>query len=327
MVVRTSHVGSFPLEYSRDNVLMIMRDLYNIGIDVPPYPQLRNFIDIYLQPLIDEGIVWIKNGLYFTDLKQLDRFLGIKPRIPEAEDAVIALRQYNLGFKWLRAPITGVFTLASKIYVEEDIKKGLYATLLNRKDLLVDVLVPYIRSFINYLLELGYNIIFIDEPILGVIVGRKRIILGYTEDLIIDTINYLLKGIKAEKGIHVCGRISKKLFELLASIEFLDILNFEFYDTRENLDIVDHKILEKYGKVLAPGIVSAKEPIIEGLDKIKKLLVKINKLAADKIDLVSGDCGFAGLKNVLSDQLKVYRIGIEKLRRIVLAVKNLSSNS
>ena len=186
-----------------------------------------------------------------------------------------------------------------------------------------DLLAPYVRSFIEYLLGLGYNIVFLDEPILGVIVGKRRIILGYTEDYIADTINYLLRNVYGEKGIHVCGHISNKLFELLASIESLDILNFEFYDTRKNLDIIDHGILEKYGKLLAPGIVSAKRPFVEEIKEIRELLNEIYKLAGGRIDLVSGDCGFAGLKDVLDDPLETYRISIEKLKRIVSIVREL----
>ncbi|RLG83690.1 MAG: methionine synthase [Thermoprotei archaeon] len=321
--MRTSHVGSFPLSYSRENVDRIMKDLWSIGIDVPPYPQLRSFIDIYLQPLLNEGIIYSKNGFYYIKFNQIDRIHKIKPKISEAEDAINAMIKYNLLFKWLRAPITGPFTLASRIYVD-DLSKSLYATLLSKKDFIMDALAPYIRSFIEYLVDLGYNVLFLDEPILGVIVGKKRIILGYNEEYIIDTINYILKGISVEKGIHVCGRISDKLFKILAKIDSLDILNFEFYDTRENLEIIDHKVLEKNDKLLAPGIVSAKNPSIEGLDEIKKLLEKIYRIANGRIDLVSGDCGFAGLRNALDNPLDSYRISIEKLRRIVAIVQELA---
>lgn len=323
MPIRTSHVGSFPLDYSRENVSTIMRDLRSIGIDAPPYPQLRSFIDIYLQPLVDEDVVRTKDGFYFINIDRVDDIRKIKPKVLEAEDAVEALRKYDLEFKWLRAPVTGVFTLASRLYVEEDIGRGLYATLLSRKNLVRDILAPYIRSFVEYLLGLGYNIVFLDEPILGVIVGKRRIILGYTEDFIADTINYLLKNVNVERGIHVCGRISGKLFELLASIESLNILNFEFYDTRENLDIIEYGILEKYDKLLAPGIVSAKKPFVEEPDKIRKLLNEVYRLAGGRIDLVSGDCGFAGLKDTLDDPLETYRISIEKLKRIVSIVREL----
>jgi len=323
LALRTSHVGSFPLDYSRENVDRIMKDLWSIGIDVPPYPQLRSFIDIYLQPLLNEGIIYSKNGFYYINFNQIDHIHKIKPKISEAEDAINAMIKYNLLFKWLRAPVTGPFTLASRIYVD-DLSKGLYATLLGKKDFIMDALAPYIRSFVEYLVDLGYNVLFLDEPILGVIVGKKRIILGYNEEYIIDTINYILKGIRVEKGIHVCGRISDKLFKILAKIDSLDILNFEFYDTRENLEIIDHKVLEKNNKLLAPGIVSAKNPSIESLDEIKKLLEKIYRIANGRIDLVSGDCGFAGLRNALDNPLDSYRISIEKLMRIVAIVRELA---
>jgi len=299
-----------------------MKDLWSIGLDVPPYPQLRSFIDIYLQPLINEGIIYSKNGFYYIKLDQIDHMHKIKPKILEAEEAINAMIKYKLLFKWLRAPVTGPFTLASRIYVD-DVSKGLYATLLCKKEYVMNIVAPYIRSFVKYLVDLGYNVIFLDEPILGVIVGKKRIILGYNEEHIINTLDYILKDISVEKGIHVCGRISNKLFKILAKIDSINILNFEFYDTRENLEIIDHKVLEENDKLLAPGIVSAKNPSVESLDEIKKLLEKIYRIAGARIDLVSGDCGFAGLRNVLDNPLDSYRIGIEKLRRIVAIVREL----
>ena len=45
--MRTSHVGSFPLQ----NLRKVMVDLYEIGLDVPPCPQMRDFVEIYIKPL------------------------------------------------------------------------------------------------------------------------------------------------------------------------------------------------------------------------------------------------------------------------------------
>ena len=78
--------------------------------------------------------------------------------------------------------------------------------------------IVYIRSFVDYMVGLGYNIVFIDEPVLGVLVGRKLIALGYTEDYIVGVMEKVLGGLSVERGVHVCGRVSDKLFQLLLSI-------------------------------------------------------------------------------------------------------------
>jgi len=321
--MRVSHVGSFPLDYSRDNVYRAMSDLWRIGVDAPPYPQLRSFIDIYLEPLVREGIVWREDGFYYVKLDRVEDVAGIKPCVPEAVDALEAIRELGLGFKWLRAPVTGVFTLASRLYVEKDVSRGFYATLLTRKEIVEDILTRYIRSFVDYMVSLGYNIVFIDEPVLGVLVGRKRIALGYTEDYIVDVMEKVLRGLSVERGVHVCGRVSDKLFQLLLSIESINVVNLEFHDTPGNLEVLDKRMLEKYDKLIAPGIVSARKPVIEDPREIKDLLNKIIDKTGGRIDLVSGDCGFAGLKNALTDPLQSYYIAIKKLETIVNIVHSM----
>ncbi len=327
-MLRTSHVGSFPLDYSRENVEKITRDLYNIGLDVPPYPQMRSFIDIYLKPLADSGILTRHRDYYIIniDLDELDNVSLPKPSIPEAEIMVNFIRSRNIKFSGLRAPITGVFTLASKIYVSNKYIPDLKSTLLPRLEQVSDFLVKYLTLFIDYLVGLGFNIIFIDEPILGVIVGRKRILFGIREELIIDLFEKLLGKYNVDKGIHVCGRISSKLFEILTMIEELDYLNFEFHDTPQNIDTINPILLEKYDKFLAPGVVSSKKPVVEEVDEILDILYRLYHKIGSRIDLVSGDCGFAGLKGTLPDPDKLYNITISKLRNIVIAVNRFKND-
>ena len=62
---RTSHVGSFPLDYAKDLVERILVELHEIGLSVPPYPQMRSFIDIYLEPLAKRGVLE-KRGVFYV---------------------------------------------------------------------------------------------------------------------------------------------------------------------------------------------------------------------------------------------------------------------
>lgn len=320
-MLRTSHVGSFPLDYSRENVLRIARDLYRIGIDAPPYPQMRSFIDIYLDPLVKIGVLTKKNTGFFinTSVEELAEIKPPRPRIPEAEDLVEYVREKKVFFKWLRAPVTGVFTLASRIYVGDSI--GIENSLLPKLHVVKDFFIEYARSFIKYLTSLGYNIVFIDEPVLGVIVGGKRILYGLTEDEVIDIIDEVLGVWSRETGIHVCGRISRKLFGILVKTNRLKFLNFEFHDNPKNIESIDKSLLEKHDKLIAPGIASAKKPVVEDTRELLSILTRVYEASRGRIDMVSADCGFAGLRNTLSSQEEEYRVSINKLKNIVMAVK------
>ncbi|MCD6487594.1 MAG: methionine synthase [Desulfurococcales archaeon] len=324
MELRVSHVGSFPFEYSRDLVEKIVSDLYNIGIDIPPYPQLRSFIDIYLEPLAREGALVKKGDFYFTTRDRLKSFdlSGFKPIVYEAEDMIDFVRRRGIEFKGYRAPVTGVFTLASRIYLVEDIARGLDATVLRDRELVEEYIFSFVVKYIEYMKNLGYTHLFIDEPVLGIMVGRKRILLGYTRDYIIDMLEKLFKIFNGEKGIHVCGRISKQLFSILTEVNRLRYINLEFYDSPQNINVVDKALLKENNKILAPGVASAKKPVVESISEITGLLRKIITVSGDYIDLVSADCGFGGLKGALGYE-ELYRIVMGKLQNIIEAVRNV----
>lgn len=111
--------------------------------------------------------------------------------------------------------------------------------------------------------KLDYNILFIEELVLGIIVGKRKILFDISKQEIIDAINYLFSKVPGEHSIHVCGRLSPKLFEILVKMNKLDILNFEFYDNPLNIESINPNLLEENNKVLAPGIASAKKSFIE----------------------------------------------------------------
>jgi len=131
--------------------------------------------------------------------------------------------------------------------------------------------------------------------------------------------------LKSERGVHVCGRISSNLFSILASIDEIQILNFEFHDTPENINVVDKTVLEKYDKVLAPGVASSKKPVVESTEEILSLLKRIYDKAGGRIDLISADCGFGGLRESAGSGVNAYSIGLAKLKNIVQAARALAT--
>ena len=115
---------------------------------------------------------------------------AVKKHINSVSDAVEALvkltKGEGLGFKWLRAPVTSVFTLSSRIYLSEDVSKGLQSTVLARKDIVKGFFKDFVASVAKRLQFVGYNIVFFDEPVLTFFIGR-RILFGWLEDEIIDS--------------------------------------------------------------------------------------------------------------------------------------------
>ncbi len=311
----TSHVGSFPLQHSWDNVERIAGDLAKIGIDLPPYPQMRSFIDMYLEPLVEAGLL-VKKGssTYHADPKKL---LDSRPPRVVAPEAELAARlRSRLGFRWMRGPATGPFTLASRVYVSEG--QGLSATALANRDLVTGFFAEYVRGVVESLVSLGYDFIVIDEPMLANIVGRRVLLYGYSPEDVLETYHRILGPAKGRlRGTHVCGRLPHRLPEILAESPDLDVLNHEFADSRANLEIEWRRILEASGKTLSPGILSSKKPVVETVEQAEQLLEAVaSKAGWENINIVSADCGFAALSSSAGPE-EAYRIGLEKLGVLV----------
>uniref|UniRef100_A0A7J3QDR1 Methionine synthase n=1 Tax=Ignisphaera aggregans TaxID=334771 RepID=A0A7J3QDR1_9CREN len=320
----TSHIGSFPLSYSINNIKRVLLDMIDIGLDVPPYPQLRSFIDIYLKPLEIFGLAVNKKGIYFSSQEKLLYSEIQAIDIPDAKTAMEIVRENNLKFKGFRAPITGVFTLSSRVYLADDISKGLQSTAIANIEIVDGFFKKYIYRVIDFVKDIGYNIIFFDEPSLTLIVGRK-ILFGWSEEKIIDILSSLAKrAYNSEVGIHICGSLNKKLFEIVIQVDGIKYYSFEFYSNPRNINVIDKSLLEKYDKIISPGIVSASKPIVESSNEASNILRKVYEAVNGRIDLVSGDCGFGGLKGVLGNEEDEYRIALGKLKVVVEATKSLA---
>ena len=314
--MKVSHVGSFPKAVTVEKAF---KDMVSIGVDVPPYPQIRGFIDIYLEPLVDINLLKRKGELYFADPKLL---LESKPPTLEIPEAIQVSRlSAEMKVSNLRGPVTGPLTLASRVYREGE-RGGLESTILASKDVVVEFMVEYVRNAIKHLVDIGYNYIFVDEPILGNIVGAKRILYGYTEDDLVELYEKVYKGFpNIVKGIHVCGRIPPRLLNILVRIKPLNLLNHEFKDTPENLNSISREALENHDKILSPGIVSSKSLRVESLDETINLLQRlVENYGLERLDLVSADCGFGGL----GVTTEAYEVAIKKLIVVRRAVDSVA---
>lgn len=313
-----SHVGSLPLEYSEGNFEKCFRDLVSIGLDVPPIPQLRDFISMYLNPLVEAGVLRVEGELYKADLKAVDEIASATPVFSELKKAA-ELTRY-LQIKWLRVPITGAFTLASRIYLE-DPAKGLKSTMLAKPELVMSIS-EYVAKVVTEASRLMESVIVIDEPVLGNIVGSRVTLFGYKGEEVLEVYNTELRPAQGHvTATHICGQVSERLLDILVESERLNFLNHEFHDTQVNLTLPWRKLLERSDKILSPGVFSTKKKEIESADEIISLSRRIiERVGEEYVNLFTGDCGLGGLKGV-SD---AYDIALKKLRNLVSAVDALN---
>ncbi len=314
--MRTSHVGSYPLEHSPDNLRRAFLDTIDAGITVPPVPQLRPFTDMYLEPLVEMGhLEPIGGGKYRpVDLHGEPEL----PKLDEVERFLELADEMNFDLSAVRLPLTGPFTLASRVEVGEG---GIFNSLLADKRVLFDFFVPYVSKIAEKMDSIGFGYVFVDEPVIGLLVGR-RILFDYREEDIIESYERVFSGVRTEKGTHICGKLSPKLSDLLMKVP-VRFLSHEFFDSRSNLERFSRQKLEEADKVLSPGVVSAQSMEVEEREAVRDLLKElVERFGIERIDLVSGDCGFGGLK---AAGPRAYEVAIGKLRVIAEVVASLQS--
>ena len=289
----TATMGSFPLEDTKENRMKVIQDLIALQIDFPNYPQLQ---DMGTQFLHD-----IEQGIH-------------PPGIEPFEWTVQYLQRHRLTEKVrLKACITGPFTLSSYLLTKEQYQTPLRDQKLN--------------EFTNLLEEtcrrIGHaaHLAFIDEPILSLIFGRRRILYGYDKEDVISTFNRLRETFgNILVGTHICGRISPLLAQTLLHTN-LDILSHEYHDTPQNFNQYHPNDVQQKEKTLALGCVSTTQTTIESVEEIQAFMKKASTKYGRNI-IFTPDCGF-GTLFIKESQRASYEIAIQKLRHLGTAVKSL----
>ncbi|RLE67126.1 MAG: hypothetical protein DRJ47_01020 [Thermoprotei archaeon] len=313
MDLYSTHVGSYPSKFSVENIRKIFLDTVEIGLDYPPHPQLRDFIYMYLEPLIKEGILE-RRGESYKLIAEFNVEDIPEPKVVEQDIVVKLSSERKLHVKGKRACITGPFTLSSRIAVSGE---GLGGSLLYAKSKVLDYMVEYTRLFTLRASKLGYEMIVVDEPILSVIVGR-RILFEYTVEDICSALQRLFEGVSSKyKGVHVCGRLSPKVREILLNVETINILDHEHKDHPANISLYSYEDLESYNKYMALGVLSSTNPSVEKVDDIVNRIKDGLKTYRERLLFVKSDCGFKGL----SGYMNAYQISLNKLKNLVEALK------
>jgi len=308
----TSTIGSFPLEDSEINRERCIRDLIDLGIDFPTYPQLTDMGKQFLDDLVNQGCgITLENGKYKMTAKLAD--FNIQP--PGLEPFLWSIRYIrgrglNVNIK---AAITGPFTLASYIEIRDG--RAPFNTAVSDIRLIEEI--AQVISKVCKVASRDASMISIDEPILGIIVGAK-IPFKYTEEDIRGVLNILRESCgDTISGIHVCGRISPHLASTLLRTS-MDFLSHEFHDSPENIKIYNPRDLRESEKILSIGCVSSRNPNIESVEEILNLMIKFENYGDCLI--FTPDCGF---RNLIIDgsREKGYEVAIKKLRNMVEATR------
>ncbi len=176
--------------------------------------------------------------------------------------------------------------------------------------------------------DMGIDIISMDEPLLGVLVGRKPIF--HSEDFIIEILNKSISEIKGLSSIHVCGRISPKLRDILLQTN-VKILDHEFTTNAENFNIFQKEQFDNTDKFLALGTVKSKfvpenrndiNDYIEKIDFLETYIKKaINQYGKENL-IIKPDCGFLPLKDSFGEK-NGYDISIGKVKNMVKALNKI----
>jgi methionine synthase II (cobalamin-independent) len=329
----TTCVGSLPLENTPENMKKGFNDQINVGIDYPCYPQLVGMNSMFLSPLskVVEPLQDDNDKFSLSDdFKIPDKIVALE----YGEFMVNFLKEFphlKERIKGTKACLTGPFTLTGEIILRENMAKGIEPTIFKEPraimdESLVEKFAEIMKRIGKAYNDMGINIISMDEPTLGLIVGRKPHI--HNEEFIVEMLNKSMSEIKGMSSIHICGRISPALRDIILQTD-VKIMDHEFRGSEGNFKTFDKSHFENTDKYLAMGTVETKVvPIKDG--KVKDYVEDIDFLRGwikrgidhfGKENLViKSDCGLGPLLGTFGEELG-YEIATRKLNNMVLALQ------
>lgn len=321
--LKTTVVGSFPLQHSIENMRRALSDQIEAGVNFPCYGQLLDMNLMFLEPLAKEkcGIDIIAGEAWITGLLEV-------PKRPIALEFLEFAQDYlkknpSKEVDGIKVPITGPITLSSVTKVSEKHHAIEYP------DFILDFS-KIVAELAKWYDEAGAGLITIDEPSLSYAMW-----IGIEPDVLIEAINKPMKTVKsALPSIHVCGNLSG-VTDILIQSE-APILDHSFRDSLTNLESYSKGILEKVDKMIGFGCVSSiPDPqllldiksgksqwteAVEPVDEIEKLILEGGRRFGLERLIIDPDCGFGGMKEYFKDDTG-QRIATEKLKNMVEAVR------
>jgi len=331
----TTIVGSWPLSNKPENMVKVFSDLIELGIDFPCYPQLISMISQFLSPLakIVDQIEEENDKFYLSNDFKI-------PKNPIALEYGKFINEYFNERRYLRekirgtkACLTGPLTLASEILLKGEVAQGIKPRVFSEPrgimvDWVVEKLAEVMKQVGKAYNDMGIDIISMDEPLLGVLVGRKP--LFHSEEFIVEILNKSISEISNLSSIHVCGRISPKLRDILLQTD-VKILDHEFTTNEKNFEIFQKEHFEDTDKFLALGTVktlfgpekgNSINDYVEKIDFLEAYIKKaIDQYGKENL-IIKPDCGFLPLKDTFGEK-NGYEISISKVRNMVKALNRI----
>lgn len=281
---------------------------------------------MFLDPLVDESTVTKEDSKYIinedfnpTVTKEVRKW---------AEDSHAYLRKRK-GRIPLRSCVTGPFTLASNIRVKgmeaKPFPRG-YAEIISERPWVLEKLTKYVKKICRHY-SVTSSMISIDEPFLSILVGKRKNLLememsrSEAYEVVVEVLDTAIGGIKSISALHVCGRIGKRLSEMLMNTD-AQILSHEFSSIPENFESYPNDRVEEYSKMICCGVVTTTptedESRVEPVELVKKrMMTAIDHYSRDLV-LFSPDCGFRSLRNSEGEK-EGYRIAMDKIENMVKA--------
>jgi len=330
----TTVVGSWPLTNKPENMVKAFKDQVEI-IDYPCYPQLLSMTHQFLSPLAKsvDQLEEVNERFYLNGEFEVPN----QPIAAEYGEFIVNffneypdLRESIRGTK---ACLTGPLTLASEIILKGEIAQGIKPKVFSEpRAIMVDWIVEKVAEVMKQVGKayngMGIDIISMDEPLLGLLVGRKPIF--HSEDFIVEVLNKSISEIKNLSSIHVCGRISPKLRDILLQTD-VKILDHEFSTNEKNFEIFQKEHFEDTDKFLALGVVKSLfgpengfdiNDYVETIDFLESYTKKaINQYGKENL-IIKPDCGFLPLKDAFGEE-NGYKIAISKVRNMVKALNKI----
>jgi len=308
----TSDVGSMPIEYSLENLRRVARDKVDIGLDYPSYTQFSD-LDMNMEFLlpIEELGGGVKVDRARGKASLVDENLEVEGFVPPiAKEFSSYFKEGGLDkrAKGKRAPVTGPFTLATKIGPD------LMRSAASRQEA-VSSLARTLKEVCKLLTgEQSYEMVCIDEPMLSVILSRKRILFNYDLEFISSTLNEVLEGIEGISMVHICGRLPPMVKELLFNTS-AQVLDHEFADYPKNFGFYHREELEAQGRFIGLGCVSSVNPEVESVETIGERIRRGIESFGERL-LLDPDCGMGSLSGE-----NAYYSAIQKLENMVRAAE------
>ncbi|WP_342679708.1 methionine synthase [Methanofollis sp. UBA420] len=270
-VLPTTVVGSYPVV--KAGGLRSLLDPLHGAVETAVADQVRAGVDI-----ISDGQV--RGDMITAFVSRLPGIRGqsVIGRIePPDKPLTVADTKYALSkHPKVKGIITGPSTLAHGLRIETPAYRG-------RDEVVLD-LAQALATEARALQAAGVTMIQIDEPIFST--GAADLGVGR------QAVDLITSVLRIPSCLHVCGNLESAIDDIL-KIQ-VSVLDFEFSENRENLEILSTKDLK--GRPVGYGCVASADPGVESMEAIEKRIERgIDVFGAENM-LIDPDCGLRMLE-------------------------------